>query len=156
MFIIECSTQQEREAFITAVESGDFKKITRRRFFFDWKLVRDSCRLYKLILAGSGEILGLMGLMDHPEEKRVEILLLAVSAENKGAAKIYDGIAGCLIGYACRDALEKYDAYAIVSLTPKTLLKAHYMEKYGMADAGRQVYLEKSALKNLLQKYDKI
>jgi hypothetical protein len=107
------------------------------------------------MLKETGEVLGLMALADHADEMRVEIRLLAVSSENKGKEKIFDGIAGCLIGYACQDALERYDIYANVSLMPKTVLKAHYMSQYGMLDAGRQVYLEKTALENIIEKYCK-
>lgn len=32
-------------------------------------------------------------------------------------------------------------------------LKQHYIEKYGMLDGGRQVYLEKIALFTILEKY---
>ncbi|WP_119079832.1 N-acetyltransferase [Chitinophaga alhagiae] len=154
MIVTEVLTQQEKEVLITAVVSGDFKRITRRRFFFDWKQVRNSCRLFKLVLEETGELLGLMALADHPEEKRVEIQLLAVSCENKGKEKMYEGVAGCLMAYACREALGLYELDAAVSLTPKTVLKEHYMQKYGMQDAGRQLYVEKGTLKNLLLKYD--
>jgi hypothetical protein len=80
--------------------------------------------------------LGAVGLVDWPEEKRIEIKLLAVSAGNIGKQRSYDGIAGCLIAYACRLAVAKYESEACVSLVPKTELVRHYMEKYYMAHAG--------------------
>jgi len=78
----------------------------------------------------------------HPDELRIEIKLLASSKENTGAAKIYEGIAGCLIAFACRESLSKYGDMACVSLVPMTYLKEHYIQKYNMGNAGWQVFLD--------------
>ena len=77
-----------------------------------------------------------MGLIDRPEEKRIEIKLLASSVENIGKEKIYEGIADCLIAFACRSGVEKYGVDACISLVPKTELIRHYTEKYHMQHAG--------------------
>lgn len=94
-----------------------------------------------------------MGLIDWPGEKRIEIKLLASSVENIGKGKIYEGIAGCLIAFACRLAVDKYGAEACVSLVPKTELIKHYMQKYHMLHAGWQLYLEGKELNKLLKEY---
>jgi hypothetical protein len=97
--------------------------------------------------------LGVMGLVDVPEEKRIEIRLLANAKENKGRNKVYDRVAGCLIAFACFGAAEKYQDEACVSLLPKTSLVRHYMHKYRMVHKGRQLCLEKEALYYILKKY---
>ena len=94
-----------------------------------------------------------MALVDFPREARIEIRLLACSLENVGTYKIYEGITGHLIAYACRLSLKQYGADAFVSLLPKTELKRHYIEKYGMQDAGLQVFLEGSSLNLMVIKY---
>jgi hypothetical protein len=94
-----------------------------------------------------------MELIDVPEEKRIEINLLTVSIENKGRNKIYDRVAGCLIGFACSLADDKYGKDACVSLVPKTNLKKHYMQKYQMIEAGRRLCLEEETLNNIIKEY---
>lgn len=131
----------------------DFKFLTKKRFSFIWKTFRNSTTVFKLQIAGEDDILGVMGLIDWPEEKRIEIKLLASSKENIGKQKMYDGIAGCLIAFACRLAVHKYGPDACVSLVPKTELIKHYMQKYHMADAGRQLYVDGNDLIKMLKKY---
>jgi len=78
------------------------------------------------------DILGAIAILKFPKEFRYEIKLLAVSKENVGSSKIYNGIAGCLMAFACKDCLREYGELACVSLIPKTKLKKHYIRKYDM------------------------
>jgi hypothetical protein len=94
-----------------------------------------------------------MGLVDVPEDNRIEIRLLANAKENKGRNKLYDRVAGCLIAFACNRAAEKYEDDACVSLVPKTNLVKHYMNKYHMVHKGRQLCLEDETLNYILEKY---
>lgn len=142
----------EIDVVIERVREEDFKKMTKARFFFNWKTEKDN-EVYKLTLAGTDEILGLMSLVNYPDEQRYQINLLSVSKENRGKNKMYDGIAGNLIAYACRESIKAYGADACVSLHPKTELKAHYIAQYGMMDAGMQVFVEGINLFRLLEKY---
>jgi hypothetical protein len=99
------------------------------------------------------DILGVMGVVDVPGDKRMEIKLLANSIDNRGRNKIYEGIAGCLIAFACNLSLDKYDLDACVSLVPKTELIKHYMGKYYMLYGGHQLYLEREAMYKILNEY---
>ena len=94
-----------------------------------------------------------MALIDYPEEKRIEIKLLANSIDNQGKNKKYDRIAGCMIAFACRLSKAKYRGYACVSLVPKTELIQYYIRKYHMVNAGWQLYLEGEQLNNILKEY---
>jgi hypothetical protein len=136
---------------IERVIDDDYKVITKAKYFFDWKKEKESW-VYKLILNESEEILGLMSLTNFENEDRIQINLLAVSKANRGKNRIYDGIATNLIVFACREAVKLYAENACVSLIPKTELKFHYIQKYGMIDAGRQVFLEGIVLYKLLEK----
>lgn len=153
MFITQKETKIEKEVHITLLENIDVKKITKTRYFFDWKQASKNCLVYKLSLAESEDILGLIGLIEIPSENRIEIALICVSKENKGRSKKYDGIAGCLIAFACRMALENFGFDACVSLIPKTELKSHYINKYKMKDGGWQIYLDGKLLKETTIKY---
>ncbi|MCW3105844.1 MAG: hypothetical protein JWQ09_350 [Segetibacter sp.] len=95
-----------------------------------------------------------MSLIFEDAEQRIEIKLLSVSAENVGTGKQIDRIAGNLIAFACRMAIKKYGSLAAVSLVPKTLLRSYYVSKYGMEEAGKQIFLFGHSLFKILKEYD--
>jgi len=153
MGIIEVATGRKLKTSVTPLANADFKQITKRRYFFDWKKERGVADLFKLTLQGESEILGLLALIDFPREFRVQIHLLCVSQENLGKDKKYEGIAGSLIAFAGRVAIAKYFEQACISLLPKTELRSHYKSKYGMIDGGPQLFLEGARLNELIKKY---
>lgn len=153
MEVIHVKSNTKKKIVVEPVDEGDYKKITKAKYWFDWNTEKD-CVVYKLRLEHTHEILGLMSLIHHEEEMRFEIHLLAVSKENRGKGKVYKGIAGNLIAYACRQAVKRYAINGCVSLVPKTELKGHYMKQYGMLDAGWQLFLEGRSLLNLLYQYE--
>ena len=154
MNITEVSGQKAIPVIVQRVEPSDFKGITKKQFFFRWDQLKGEADLYKLTFEDSPGILGLIALIDVPSEYRIEIKLIAVSNENRGRIKQYEGIAGCLIAYAAKIALRKYYGLACVSLTPKTELRSHYIKKYRMTTAGKQIYAEYEVLKELIKTYD--
>lgn len=149
--ITHSQTLLKKDILIELVTAADYKIITKTKYFFDWKTEKGNW-VYKLRLNDSEEILGLISLENFESEDRIQINLLAVSKENRGAKKIYDGITENLIIFACREAVRLYAENACVSLIPKTELKIHYIKKYGMIDAGKQVFLEGIALYKLLKR----
>ena len=153
MFITECKTGIKHKVVIEPVLDKDYKGITKKRYFFNWKTEK-KYDVYKIRRVGNDDILGVMSLMNHAGEKRIEIKLLAVSFENRGNKKQYEGIAGTLIGFACREAVKYYGNEACVSLVPKTEIKEHYISKYGMINAGDQIFLEGLPLLKILKNYE--
>lgn len=153
MYIFEVSSGISKKAVISLVEPADFTCLTRTRYFFTWKSLKQKATIYKLQIEDEEDILGVMALVDYPTEKRIEIKLLANSIENQGKNKKYDRIAGCLITYACRLSIKKYMEDACVSLIPKTELLHHYKQKYYMIYGGWQLYLEGEALLKLIKEF---
>jgi hypothetical protein len=153
MEIIERASGHTKPVTINIVEEKDFKLLTKNRYSFTWKSIKDIATIYKLQISGEEDILGVMGLMDVPGDKRMEIKLLSNSIENRGKNKIYNRIAGCLIAFAGSQSVAKYGDDASISLVPKTELINHYMRAYYMSYGGRQLYLEGGTLKKLLQEY---
>lgn len=149
--ITQLSSHLHKIVIVESVTNQDYKVITPTKYLFDWNTEKNKL-VYKLRLDNSDEILGLMSLEKIDSEHRIQINLLAVSKENRGKLKKYDGIAENLIVFACREALKFYAENACVSLIPKTELKQHYIKKYGMLDGGRQVFLEGVALFKILEK----
>lgn len=129
MYVTNRKTKENVEVEVLPVEEIDYEIIREsKRFLFNWEM--NSCITYKLCLSDSKEILGLISFKIVSQEFRLQIVLLEVSIENVGKQKIYDRVAGILIAFACRISFEE-GCYGFVSLVPKTVLREHYMEKYG-------------------------
>lgn len=58
MNVIETSTGKIHSIEILPVEDIDYKSLTKARYFFDWKEEKKQ-EVYKLVMTGSNEILGL-------------------------------------------------------------------------------------------------
>ena len=149
----EVKTGDIHKVDILSVADRDYSRITKKRFWFDWKKEKDQ-DVYKLQIQGTEEILGLMSIVDIKKESRIEIRLLAVSAENRGTDKIYEHIIGNLITFASKYSLRLYGELACVSLIPKTEIVQHYINKYGMYEAGISLCLDGIELINLINTYD--
>lgn len=154
MEITELSTGYKRKVVISAVEDDDFKLLAKKQYSFDWKSFKGKLAIFKLYIEDEPDkILGVVGIVDVPDEKRIEIKLIANSRENMGKKKKYEGIAGCLIAFVGRIATNKYGGLACISLIPKTELISHYETKYRMKYAGWQLYLEGDELRVLINEY---
>ena len=152
MYITERHSGRKHKVVIEPVTDKDYRVILKSRFFFNWKTEKTG-KVYKLRCTDSNTILGLISLKNWTEEKRIEIKLLSVSVENRGRSKQCERITGTLIAYACRNAVKYFGKQACVSLVPKTDLRQHYMKKYGMQDAGWQIFLEGLSLLKILNEY---
>ena len=153
MNVIETSSGNSHIVEINPVEDGDYKTLSKSRFFFDWKKEK-AYEIYKLQLSGTSEILGIISLEKIPEEWRVHIRLLTVSKDNRGKEKQYDGIAGNLIAYAARIAVKEYAEYACVALRPKSQIAQHYIDKYNMKLTGMTLSIEVPEILDLINQYD--
>lgn len=153
MVIVELATGQKLTVAISPVDNKELRQITKRRYSFDWKKERGVAALFKLTIAGQSDILGLVSIVDFPNEMRLQIHLICASSENIGKGKQYEGIVGCLIAYVGQLALKRYAGRACISLLPKTELRAHYQHEYGMMDGGPQLFLDGDRLQVIVNKY---
>jgi len=121
MHLIDKKTGNKLKAVIEKVSSDDLKKIKKERNFgFDWNLEEEN-QLLKLKLFETSEIIGLVSLIDYPEELRVHINLIESSKIHRGKEKQILNIPHCLIAFTCKIASRKnYGGF--VSLKPKTRL----------------------------------
>lgn len=152
MVVKEIVTGKMRKVVIAPVETSDYKNITKKRYFFDWKQEKQF-EIYKLCIRGSSDILGLISLERIPSEWRVHIRLLTVSVENKGKHKQFDNIAGNLITFAAKIATLEYAELACVSLRPKTEIAQHYITKYNFMATGMTLSIEMPEIINLINQY---
>lgn len=148
----ETNTGKLLTAIIESVEAMDLIQLQHDiEFAFDWNL-ESKKKVFKIYLAESGKTLGLVSILDIPEEFRIEISVLEVAFSQKGRKKAIDRIAGCLIAYCCWLAFEN-GYLGFVSLVPKTDLIEHYQKKYGFQQYGRQLAVELDRANLLIQTY---
>jgi len=153
MNVVELSTGNSLPADVLPVEYADFKSLTKSRYFFDWKKEKDN-ELYKLVIKGQNEILGLISLERIPSEWRVHIRLLTVSKENVGCGKTFEKIAGNLIAHTAKIAVAEFGELACVSLRPKSTIAQHYISTYHMNVTGATLSLETPEILNLINQFD--
>ncbi|NOQ25420.1 MAG: N-acetyltransferase [Bacteroidales bacterium] len=153
MIVIDTTSGKSHQVKIEPVESGDYKNITKRRYFFDWAEEKE-WEIYKLRIIDSSDILGLVSFERIPTEWRIHIRLLSVSKENRGSDKKYKHIAGNLITFVSKIAIKEYAELACVSLKPKEIIAQHYIDKYGMNITGMTLSVEIIEIMNLINTYD--
>ncbi len=140
---------------ISILQNSDLKSVTKKNdWLFNWSEefknpVRD---IYKLTISGNSKIIqGLVSLevkSDHVYMHLVENALF-----NKGQTKVYAGVAGNLVAYACKLSFQRgHDGN--VSFLSKSQLVEHYEKTLGAFHFGGRIMIieTKSALK-LINKY---
>ena len=153
MKIIDTSTGEKYSVDILPVEIEEFKTLRKDRYFFNWKIEKNQ-EVYKLLIKGSSDILGLISVERIPQEWRMHIRLLTVSKENKGREKKYDKITGNLIAFVAKIAIREFGELACVSLRPKSQIAQHYIDKYNMNITGMTLSLEVPEIIDLINLYD--
>ncbi len=121
---------------------------------FDWtheykQAERD---VYKLTIVSSPKVIqGLVSLQVEPDH--VYMHLIESAPHNMGKTKVYNGVAGNLVAFACKLSFQR-GGEGYVSFKAKTKLIQHYEESLGATHIGGQVMVinSRAALK-LINKY---
>lgn len=140
---------------IIRVTSQDLKTITKKSGWqFDWKLElkypeRD---VYKLTIVNNHTIVqGLISLevkFDH-----VYMHLVESAPFNKGKGKVYAGVPGNLVAFACKVSFQMGHE-GNVSFISKTALINHYIESLGAINfGGHLMIIDTPAALRLINKY---
>ena len=105
---------------------ADIKKLKKADWLFEWKAEAKSKdrMVYKLVILENPNIIqGLISLQDRGDH--IFMTLIESSKFNRGDKKIYLGVPGNLVAFACKISFEKgYGGY--VSFESKSKLKEHY------------------------------
>lgn len=154
MQLINIQTGETLIGEVKEISRDDLKKLQKNNNFkFDWSK-EFQYLILQIHIAGKTEILGLMSIIDIPEEFRIHINLIESSAKHRGRTKQIDNIAGCLISYCCKLAFEKgYDGF--VSLIPKTQLINYYKQTYGFVQVGTQMAVFNEQSRLIISKYQR-
>ena len=140
---------------IVMTEINDFKSITKKEgWLFDWKaeFKKPDRDVYKLTIVNNQTVIqGLISLsvnIDH-----VYMHLIESAPFNKGKDKVYVGVPGNLVAFACKLSFQRgFQGY--LSFLSKTNLINHYERTLGAAHVGGNLMIINtiSALR-LINKY---
>lgn len=130
--------------------------LQKRGWNFDWKSEFEDLKkeIYKLTIVNNPLVIqGILSISI--EADYVYMNLLESAPFNVGKQKLYEGVAGNLVAYACKVSFQKgYDGF--VSFKAKTNLIKHYEENLGAFHFKNQrMIIGTEAAKKLAQKYFK-
>lgn len=140
---------------ISVVTQADLKFFTKKNgWFFDWKneLKEPARDIYKLTIVGNPTIIqGLISLevkIDH-----VYMHLVESAPFNKGKTKMYSGVPGNLVAFACKLSFQRGHE-GNVSFLSKTQLIDHYEKTLGAYHfGGRIMIIETQSALKLIDRY---
>jgi hypothetical protein len=142
---------------VSLLVKQDLKDITKRSgWLFDWKaeLKATDREIYKLTITNNLNVIqGLTSLTVKPDH--VLIHLIENAPFNRGKDKLYEGVPGNLVAFACRlSFLRGNDGF--VSFHSKTNLIDHYIKSLGALHYGNHLMvIETDAATKLVNKYFK-
>ncbi len=140
---------------ITLITNLDLKAVTKKNNWqFDWKLEfkQPERDVYKLTIVNNQSVIqGLISL--EIKSDHVYMHLVESAPFNKGKSKVYAGVPGNLVAFACRLAFQRgHDGN--VSFFSKTQLVQHYIDSLGaMHVGGRIMIIDTIAALKLINKY---
>lgn len=140
---------------ITLISSADLKTTTKQNGWqFDWKeeFKQPERDVYKLTIVNNQSIIqGLISV--EIKSDYVYIHLVESAPFNKGKTKIYTGVSGNLVAFACKLSFQRGHE-GNVSFLSKTQLVQHYIDTLGALHfGGRVMIIDTNAALKLLNKY---
>lgn len=142
---------------VLPITKEDLKGITKKAGWkFNWKAEAkfEDRQVYKLTIEGNRNIVqGLLSLTDMHDH--IFLWLIENAPFNFGKPKLYEGVAGNLVAFACKESFDRgYEGS--ISFTSKTKLIAHYEKTLGAVHIGnhRMVMYPNAAIK-LINQYFK-
>jgi hypothetical protein len=140
---------------ITIISISDLKTVIKKNGWqFDWKLElkQPERDVYKLTIVNNQSVIqGLISL--EVKSDHVYMHLLESAPFNKGKTKMYAGVPGNLVAFACKLAFQRGHE-GNVSFFSKTQLVQHYIETLGAVHiGGRIMIIDTNAALKLINKY---
>lgn len=140
---------------ISIISVDDLKNVTKKSGWqFDWKteFKRPERDVYKLTIINNQSIIqGLVSL--EVKSDHVYMHLVENAPFNKGKAKIYAGVPGNLVAFACKLSFQRGNE-GNVSFFSKTQLVQHYIDTLGATHfGGRIMIIDTNAALQLINKY---
>ena len=142
---------------VSRLTKNDLKQVTKKNgWAFNWKTELDdnTREVYKLTISNNPNIIQcILSLTIEPDHIYMD--LLESAPFNRGRNKMYEGVPGNLVAYACKVSFQNgFDGY--LSFTAKTKLIDYYMktlEAYHFG--GHLMIINTIAANKLIDKYFK-
>ena len=150
------STGEVFDTEIVKLTKVDLKQIKKADWQFDWKEeINDKTKeVYKLTTVNNPTIIqGLLSLED--KQDHIFMHLIESAKFNKNKDKVYFGVPGNLVAYACKISVDKgYQGF--LAFDAKTTLIKHYQEiLYATHFRGLRMFIETTAALRLISQYFK-
>ena len=144
------------DTVIVRLTSKDVKQIKETDWQFNWlKELKDKTKeIYKLTTVNNPTIIqGLLSIED--KQDHVFMHLIESARFNKGKDKVYFGVPGNLVAFACKVSVDKgFEGF--LAFDAKTALIKHYQESlHATHFRGRRMFIETSAALRLISLYFK-
>ncbi len=142
---------------ITLLTTSNLESVTKKNGWqFDWKyeLKQPEREVYKLTIPNNISVIqGLISL--EIKSDHIYMHLVESAPFNKGKSKVYSGVPGNLVAFACRLSFQR-GFEGNVSFISKTQLIDHYIKTLGAFHfGGRLMIIEAQAALKLIDKYFK-
>jgi hypothetical protein len=139
---------------VLIVTSKDAKAIKKNDWLFDWKSEAKNKGkvIYKLVILDNPTIIqGLVSLQDKGDH--IYMHLIESSKFNRGTKKVYLGVPGNLVAFACKLSFDK-GYQGIISFESKTRLIDHYQKTLGASVLfGNIMAIDSKAASKLINQY---
>lgn len=140
---------------ISILKSSDLKTVSKKNnWLFDWKeeFNHPERDIYKLTIVNNSTIIqGLISV--EVKSDHVYMHLVENAPFNKGKTKVYTGVSGNLVAFACKLSFQRGHK-GNVSFLSKTQLIEHYEKTLGAFHfGGRVMIIETNAALKLIKKY---
>jgi hypothetical protein len=150
------STGEVFDTVVVQLTLKDLNRIPKSDWQFDWaKEIKDKTKdVYKLTTVNNPTIIqGLLSLED--KQDHIFMHLIESSKFNKGKDKVYLGVPGNLVAFACKISVDKgYQGF--LAFDAKTALIKHYQETlHATHFRGRRMFIDTNAALRLISQYFK-
>jgi len=145
------------ETQVALLKKQELKEVTKTKGWnFNWRseLAKNDREVYKLTIVSNPHIIqGLASLTIKPDH--VYLNLLENAPFNIGKDKLYEGVAGNLVAFACKLSFQR-GGQGFVSFQAKTKLIDHYVKTLGAYHfGGHLMVIDSIAAQKLIDKYFK-
>ena len=153
--IVNVVTGDSFKTEISVLTKSELKLVTKKNgWVFDWRkeLKEPSRDIYKLTIIGNPSVIqGLLSV--EVKEDHVFMHLVESAPYNKGKTKMYSGVPGNLVAFACKVSFQRGHE-GNVSFISKTQLIDHYEKTLGAFHfGGRIMIIETVAALKLIDRY---
>ncbi len=141
---------------IVRLTSADSKQIKKSEWQFDWQAeLKDKTKdVYELTTINNPTIIqGLLSIED--KQDHIFMHLIESAKFNKGKGKVYVGVPGNLVAYACKVSVDEgYEGF--LAFDAKTMLIKHYEQSLSATHfRGRRMFIETNAALRFIAQYFK-